>query len=127
MCFPTELFADLPAVKMVYWDYYHHDHASYQRMFAKHRELNSRSSLLEVSGRGTVWRRTTAKVSPLCVTPASRQRKRVQVYATLWGDDGAETPVIAALLGLQYFSEAQFGNDLSLENLTKNFSFFTSQ
>lgn len=126
VCFPTELFADLPAVKMVYWDYYHNDYASYQRMFAKHREL--KQPIVFAGGIWT-WNGLAPNYGKSFATmrhalQAAKENDVQEVYATLWGDDGAETPLIAALLGLQYFSEAQFGNDLSLENLTKKFQLF---
>ena len=47
-----------------------------------------------------------------------------EVYATLWGDDGAETPMIASLLGLQLFSEAQFYATPSREIVTDHLKLF---
>ena len=37
---PPEVIQQIPAVNMVYWDYYHHDFQTYQRLFAEHKKLN---------------------------------------------------------------------------------------
>ena len=34
---PPEVIQQIPAVNMVYWDYYHHDFQTYQRLFAEHK------------------------------------------------------------------------------------------
>ncbi len=93
-------------------------------MFAKHREL--KQPIVFAGGIWT-WNGLAPNYGKSFATmrhslQAAKENDVQEVYATLWGDDGAETPLIAALLGLQYFSEAQFGNDLSLENLTKKIS-----
>ena len=105
---PDSVIAALPDVEMVYWDYYHTDEAFYERMLDEHRRM----------GRGTVYaggvwtwsgflpnRERTKRT----MEPALRVSARMgldTVFATLWGDDGAETDYLMAIDGLTLFSEA---------------------
>ena len=105
---PDEVIAALPPVEQVYWDYYHEDEATYERMLREHRRM----------GRGTVFaggiwtwsgflpnRQRTLKT----MVPALRVNARQEtdtVFATLWGDDGAETDYLLAAESLALYAEA---------------------
>ncbi|MBR3108172.1 MAG: family 20 glycosylhydrolase [Clostridia bacterium] len=105
---PDDVIAALPEVEMVYWDYYHTEGTFYERMLDEHRRM----------GRGTVYaggvwswsgflpnRERTVRT----MEPALRISARMgldTVFATLWGDDGAETDYLMAVDRLTLFSEA---------------------
>ncbi len=105
---PDDVIAALPQVEMVYWDYYHNDEAFYERMLEEHQRM----------GRGTVFaggvwtwsgflpnRERTVR----SMEPALRVSARMgldTVFATFWGDDGAETDYLMAMDRLAMFSEA---------------------
>ena len=115
---PDDVIAALPEVEMVYWDYYHTDEAFYERMLEEHQRM----------GRGTVYaggvwswsgflpnRERTVRT----MEPALRISARMgldTVFATLWGDDGAETDYLMAVDRLTLFSEACWtGEGFSLD------------
>lgn len=127
--FPQELIDNMPDVDMVYWDYYHHDEASYTTSFANHKKLQR--PIIFAGGSwtwngiapnyGKAFATTTAGLS------AAKKQSIKEVYATMWGDDGQETPHIAALLSLQQFAEAQYTQDPSYELIAQRFELFNGQ
>ena len=113
---PQGVIDSLPQVGMVYWDYYHMDEGTYERMLSEH--LRMQRPVIFAGG-NWVWsgflpqvKRTDATTVPamkVCV------RHRVDtVLATMWGDDGQETDVFLAVNQLPLFSEACWlGEDVS--------------
>lgn len=127
--FPQNLIDDMPNVDMVYWDYYHHDEKQYISSFANHKKLQR-----PIIFAGGVW--TWNGLAPnygksLATTAAglaaAKKEGVREVYATLWGDDGQETPHIAALLGLQQFAEEQYGDAPTLGLISERFEMFHGQ
>lgn len=116
---PDGVIAALPEVEMVYWDYYHTDEAFYARMLDEHQRM----------GRGTIYaggvwtwsgflpnrERTKRTMEP--ALRVSAQMGLDTVFATLWGDDGAETDYLMAIDDLTLFSEACWqGEGFTLED-----------
>lgn len=127
--FPQELIDDMPDVDMVYWDYYHHDEEKYAVSFANHKKLQR-----PIIFAGGVW--TWNGLAPnygksLATTAAGLTAAKKsgirEVYATLWGDDGQETPHVAALLGLQQFAEEQYGDAPTIDLISDRFEMFHGQ
>ncbi len=119
---PEEVIESLPAVEQVYWDYYHTDEATYERLLAEHARM----------GRGTVFAGGVWAWSGFLpnggftlktMEPALRvnaRRGTDTVIATLWGDDGAETDYLMSLGRLPLFSEACWeGEAFSVEESEK--------
>ena len=48
-----------------------------------------------------------------------------KVFATLWGDNGAETNVFTAILGMQLFAEHGYSVDIDMEKVKQRFEFIT--
>ncbi len=103
--------AGMPPVKQVYWDYYHKDKATYERMIDLHREIND-----DVIFAGGVW--TWAGFAPLLTyaeqvsapaLEACREKGVKKVIVTAWGDDGAECSIFSALTSLFYIREYALG------------------
>ncbi len=98
-----------PDVGLVYWDYYHEDPAVYDRMLKRHKELGGG----EIWFAGGIWTWNGIKVNhgkAFATTKAGMDICRKQgishVFATAWGDNGAETNIVEAFIGLQYFADA---------------------
>lgn len=125
---PDEIADRIPTdVTLVYWDYYHNDQHSYESMINKHLELGRIPSYA-----GGVWTWTgfctnygrtfstaDAALAACCKTGVE------EVFATMWGDDGTENNYFCALLGLQYYAEYNYNNDLNPETLRERTKFCT--
>jgi hexosaminidase len=117
---PSEVIAQIPSgLDLVYWDYYHTDVADYSRAIARHRALG-RDPL--VAGGGWTWDRLWAAL-PYAFTAtnacmeASKQAGIRQAFITLWGDDGAECDIFAALPVLALLAEHAYVDRLDVEHL----------
>ena len=104
---PDQVIASLPAVEQVYWDYYHTDEKIYDKMMAEH----SRMGRAVYAGGVWTWsgflpdREKTIRTMMPGLRVAAR-RDTDTVFATLWGDDGAETDYLMAVDRFTLFSEA---------------------
>jgi len=114
-------------VTIAYWDYYNTDSDFCGRLIEKHKELSE-----NVAFYGGVWTWSGVSINyaqTLANTHSalseSRKRGIKQAFATLWGDDGAETNVYAALLGIQLFAEYNYYENVSDEHLNKMFKICT--
>lgn len=116
-----ELAASLPAVDMCYWDYYHTDEDFYDHMLTQHEKMG------RTTFGGGIWTWSGflphAKRTAATMRPALRMcaRRHVDtVFATMWGDDGAETNAFLALNQLPLFSESCWqGPDCSDEDIAR--------
>ncbi|WP_461226230.1 family 20 glycosylhydrolase [Lacticaseibacillus suihuaensis] len=121
--FSPEFVKQMPHVGQVYWDYYHEDVETYAARLAQHFELKQ-----PVVYAGGLW--TWPSLAPhqekmlqsvrAGMTGAKQAGVR-QAVATMWFDDGAETPFAAAWLGLQTFIEYQYHDTVTPEFLAKQF------
>ena len=109
---PTQAAKDAvdPRATLVYWDYYHDDVAFYEDMLRKHKLLSPKTAFA-----GGLWNWTGPAIDyPVAIAntvPAleAARKYRVQtVLATMWGDDGAESNLLSALLGLQLYGELTY-------------------
>ncbi|MHC5268729.1 family 20 glycosylhydrolase [Enterococcus sp. LJL98] len=118
---PTDVVKSIPNVKMVYWDYYHHEESEYDNLLTSHKLLEKpivfAGGIWTFNGIAPNYGKTI--VSTNAALAACKKQGISSVYATLWGDDGAETPLDAALLGLQLFAEHQFNEEVSDELLAQ--------
>lgn len=125
---PEDVIKTIPKnVQLVYWDYYHTDVEFYERFIQKHKEFGSIPIFA-----GGVWTwngiapnygkaiRTTNAALEAC-----KREGLTEVFATIWGDNGAETNPFAALVGLQLFAEHGYARTVDEEKLRKRFSFCT--
>lgn len=120
---PAEIRQSLPDVQLVYWDYYHHEEKSYQQMLDKHLALSD-----QVIFAGGIW--TWNGLAPnygktLLTTQAALQACKTRgvkdLYLTLWGDDGGETPIDSCLPGLYLFAEYQYQGTTDREIIAEKF------
>lgn len=114
-------------VTMVYWDYYNENAEFYGDMLKAHKAMN-----MNIAFYGGVWTwngvgmnydktfRTTAPAIKACYDNGIDE-----ICATLWRDDGAETDVYGALLGMQLYSEYAYHEDVTAEQLAEMFRICT--
>ncbi len=105
---PREVTKAIPrGVDLVYWDYYHHDTAFYEKWIARHRAMGAEPVM---AGGIYTWSRFwtalpwTFNVTQACMQACRKTRLR-EVFMTMWGDDGAEHNLFSALPGVQFFAE----------------------
>lgn len=118
---PQSVIDTIPDVDLCYWDYYHKNEQFYEHMLEQHARLGT----TVFAGGIWVWagflphvKRTEATMGP-ALRACARQEVDT-VFATMWGDDGAETNLFLALNQLPIFSEACWqGEDADPESLRK--------
>lgn len=125
--FPEKIISEIPDVQMVYWDYYHTDENIYTGMMKKHSELGRNQIFAGgiwtwnglAPNYGKTWATTTAGLM------AAKKNGVKEVFATMWGDNGAETPILTALPGLQLYAEHMYHKIVDEASLAKRFNFCT--
>lgn len=117
----------IPNVQMVYWDYYHADELFYVKMLNTHKQIVSDPIFA-----GGIW--TWNGISPNyarafrnteAALNACRNTGIKEVFATMWGDNGAETPIQTAFPGLQLFAEYTYHKEVSQDHLEERFYYCT--
>ncbi|MEK5444576.1 beta-N-acetylhexosaminidase [Fredinandcohnia sp. FSL W7-1320] len=117
----------IPNVQMVYWDYYHAEEEFYEGMLNTHKRIVSDPLFA-----GGIW--TWNGISPNyarafrnseAALNACRKTGIKEVFTTMWGDNGAETPIQTALPGLQLFAEHTYHQEVSREHLEERFYYCT--
>ena len=105
---PQSVINSLPPIGMVYWDYYHTDEAFYDHMLSEHARMGQKTIF---AGGNWTWAGFLPQVkkTEASMIPGLRACARHgvdTVFATMWGDDGAETNTMLASSLLPIFSEA---------------------
>ena len=125
---PQDVIKEIPDnMGLVYWDYYHNEEDSYSVFLRKHKDFGK-----EVIFAGGIWtwngicvnygKTFTATNAAL----ASCKKEGIKmVFATIWGDNGAETNIFNALLGMQLYAEHGYAKEIRRENLKERFEFCT--
>ena len=102
--------AVVPGVELVYWDYYHMREAEYDEQLKKHDALHAPTVFA-----GGIWTwcgpapdYDKTRTATLAGLSACRKAGVPLVFATAWGDNGAEANLYTALLGMQMFAELTY-------------------
>ena len=107
---PQSVIDAIPDVDMCYWDYYHMDQQFYSHMLQQHARMCSNTAFA-----GGIWtwsgflphiKRTMATMIP--ALKACMSQRIDTVFATMWGDDGAETDFFLGAGLLPMFSETSW-------------------
>ena len=112
-------------IDLVYWDYYHIQERDYSTMLEKHAQFAAKTIFA-----GGIWSwlgpavhyDVTLKTS----IPALYACKKAgvdAVFATVWGDNGGECSVQAALYGLQLYADFSYSGEYCKEQLNDRFAF----
>ncbi|MCC3356353.1 beta-N-acetylhexosaminidase [Bacillus sp. REN16] len=124
---PQDVIESIPNTQLVYWDYYHSEEEFYQTFIQKHKELGSDPIFA-----GGVW--TWNGISPnygkaIATTEAAlnvcKKEGVKEVFATMWGDNGAETPLATSLPILQLFAEHSYHKTVTEQEVAERFYFCT--
>ena len=110
---PDEVKAKVPAnVELAYWDYYHEDKQVYDDMLDAHLTFDKN---IWFAGGAWKWlgfqsgnQKTFDTTKP--AMQSCKERGIKDIIITMWGDNGAECPVYAALPGVLYAAECAKGN-----------------
>ncbi|HVL24749.1 MAG TPA: beta-N-acetylhexosaminidase, partial [Thermomicrobiales bacterium] len=125
---PRAVMDEVPDdVQLVYWDYYHGDEAFYAEWIRRHKAFGSTPIFA-----GGIWNWNqialnygwTFTATNAALAACKREGVR-EVIATVWGDDGTECDLHAAMLGLQLFAEHGFAAELDEGKLARRFRFCT--
>ncbi|MFS0823271.1 beta-N-acetylhexosaminidase [Bacillus sp. 1P02SD] len=125
---PKEAIDSIPEnVQLVYWDYYHADEEFYRSYIQKHKELG-RDTLF--AGGAWTWNGISPNYGRAFVTTeaalaACKKDGLQEVFTTLWGDNGAETPLTTALPVIQLYAEHTYHETVTMEQLAQRFYFCT--
>lgn len=114
-------------VDLVYWDYYHSDEKFYKEFIKKHKELDSSPIF---AGGAWTWNGIAPNYGKAYSTSeaalsACKKEGIDEVFVTVWGDNGAETPQSTALPVLQLFAEHTYRSHVTEEDIAKRFNFCT--
>lgn len=108
---------------LVYWDYYHNDSETYEKMLDIHQMLSDK---VIFAGGSWIWNGISPNYSKtFAATHASLQTCKKygikEVLCTAWMDNGAETPVDAVLPGLVLFAHLGFHREYQEDVLREEF------
>lgn len=124
-----ESSAQVPnGVNLIYWDYYHDQKETYDKMFALHEKLVSRDRIWFAGGAWS-WngfvpdnaytRRTMTPAMLSC-----REKGIENIIITMWGDNGKECSSFALLPSLYYIKRTYEGES-DLLNIKRGFNALT--
>lgn len=123
---PQDVVDAMPeGVRYVYWDYYHDDPEFYRRFIRKHQAFGSQPIFA-----GGVW--TWGSLAPnygktFATTEAAlhacKEEGVREAFATMWGDNGAETSLFAGLAGIALFAEDGYADEVDCEELARRLRF----
>lgn len=123
---PADIAKRIPGgLKLVYWDYYHRDENDYTHFLRKHKSISANTVF---AGGIWVWgslcpfyeQTILSTNAALC---ACKKEGIREVFATMWGDDGAETSVFCGLLGLQLYAEHTYNKTVTMQSVKSRFGF----
>ena len=127
---PDDVIKGIPKeVEQVYWDYYNSSEKILSHMMDIHKTFPSKTLFA-----GGIWSwkgaaadygitmRTTVPALEMCIKKGIKE-----VFATAWGDNGAETPVLSILYGLQVYAEFGYTGTYDKERTKKRFAECTGE
>lgn len=111
-------------IDFVFWDYGHHNVKTYEGLIDRHREFTKR---LVFAGGIWNWNSFTVDydktfLATNAALTACKNKTVDEVFATTWGDGGAECNIYATLLGMQLYAEHGFNRDVSEDHLRTRFA-----
>ncbi len=121
----SELIPD--NIQLLYWDYYNESEEMYDALIKEHMKMQRP---IVFWGGVWIWGSLAANydktfIQSKIALPMCRKYKIKEVIASTFGDDGAETSVFEALLGMQLFAEYNFCENPSDEQIKKMFKICT--
>ncbi|WP_066250258.1 beta-N-acetylhexosaminidase [Neobacillus drentensis] len=120
-----DILEGIPEVELVYWNYYQKEQEVYERDFQKHKLLGSTPIF---AGGAWTWNGLAPNYGKAIATTeaalaACKQEGIGEIFVTLWGDNGAETPFATAYPIMQLFAEHTYQKEVSIERVSERFEF----
>lgn len=121
---PQEMIDTVPRnVDFVYWDYGTTTASRYEAQIKRHFQFCDRLVFA-----GAIWNWTSFAVdydrtfaAATAAMTACKKTGMKNVFATTWGDGGAERNIYQILLGMQLFAEHNYAEEVSEEKLAARF------
>lgn len=126
--FPERVLSRFPDdLQMVYWDYDTTDTSEYIKMINSHRKFGKdpifAGAIWGWSSYSVHYERTFITTNPALM--ACKQAGVKEVFATIWGDVGAEANLFTNILGIQLFAEHSYHEEVKENELAENFEWMT--
>ncbi|MEH7097817.1 beta-N-acetylhexosaminidase [Neobacillus vireti] len=120
-----DILEGIPDVELVYWNYYRNEQEVYERDFQNHKLLGTSPIF---AGGAWTWSGLAPNYGKAIATTeaalaACKQEGIKEIFVTLWGDNGAETPFAAASPILQLFAEHTYQKEVSMEMVSERFEY----
>ncbi|QIZ05579.1 beta-N-acetylhexosaminidase [Priestia megaterium] len=120
-----DILEGIPDVELVYWNYYRKEQEVYERDFHNHKLLGSTPIF---AGGAWTWNGLVPNYGKAIATTeaalaACKQEGISEIFVTLWGDNGAETPFATAYPIMQLFAEHTYQKEVSIEKVAERFEF----
>lgn len=120
-----EILAGIPDVDLVYWNYYRKEQEVYEEYIQHHKDLGR---LPIFAGGAWTWNGIAPNYGKAIATTeaamaACKKEGVKEVFVTLWGDNGAETPFSTAYPILQLFAEHTYHQVVTNEQVGDRFAF----
>lgn len=114
-------------IDLVYWDYYNSNEETLSGMLAQHKRFKANTVF---AGGIWTWAGPAAdyRVTLTTTIPALKMCREYgvkEVFATAWGDNGAETNFLATLYGLQLYAELDYTGKYKPEEIAARFKVTT--
>jgi len=118
-----DIVASIPDVQLVYWNYYSKDQKIYEKDIKNHKLLGSDPIF---AGGAWTWNGLAPNYGKAIVTTeaaiaACKKEGIKEIFVTMWGDNGAETPLSTSLPILQLFAEHTYHKEVSIEQAAERF------
>ncbi|MFK9091851.1 beta-N-acetylhexosaminidase [Bacillus salipaludis] len=120
-----DIIAGIPDVELVYWNYYRKEQEVYEKDFHNHKLLG-RTPIF--AGGAWTWNGIVPNYGKAIATTeaalaACKKEGIKEVFVTLWGDNGAETPFSTSYPIMQLFAEHTYQKDVTIEKAAERFAF----
>ncbi|MFZ7946925.1 beta-N-acetylhexosaminidase [Neobacillus sp. 19] len=120
-----EILASIPDVELVYWNYYQGEQEVYETYFRHHKQLAKKTIF---AGGAWTWNGLAPNYGKAIATTeaamaACKKEGIKEVFVTLWGDNGAETPFSTSMPILQLFAEHTYHKEVTIAHTAKRFAF----
>jgi len=120
-----EIIAAIPDVEFVYWNYYRKEQEVYEKDFHNHKLLG-RAPIF--AGGAWTWNGIVPNYGKAIVTTeaaiaACKKEEIKELFVTMWGDNGAETPFSTSYPILQLFAEHTYHKEVTIEQVEERFEF----
>ncbi|MEI2465669.1 beta-N-acetylhexosaminidase [Niallia taxi] len=120
-----DILRNIPDVEYVYWNYYRKEQEVYEKDFQKHKLLGTKPIF---AGGAWTWNGLAPNYGKAIVTTnaalaACKKEGIDEIFVTLWGDNGAETPISTAYPLLQLFAEHTYRNGVTRDEVAERFAF----